>query len=410
MGESGRAVVAHQLSQEGRAMPHPNDRSLAAPKCQSFAHAATVIVAIAAPLMCPLTATAHIIEIAETGSFNTMGGRLHHAVTDGRWIAWSEHYGQQSMANLYARNIDTGQLRVVTASSPDLPGIRQGTANIWTWAWWHPQIGISDAMLVYTDRRNYPTGQNHQVRVHNLDTGADAAISPSWVNDPLLPAIDGRRVVYQHAGNWAVMGDWATHQTYWLASADYPTPDVSGDVVVWKTGNAGSDILYRNVVTGEQGVAFRAGAFEEPRNPVIDGHIVAWSMRDQSDGNGNIVRVMAYDLRTGQLTTIREHTGSGDHRSMVAVSGDIVVWEDWRDGSSDIYGYDLSTGQEFPIATGWTHQHAPSIAGDLVVWSDSSWLFGDSIGWARLVRTPEPGALTILLTAAAFSFRRFRRA
>ncbi|NMC76400.1 MAG: hypothetical protein GYA60_03795, partial [Candidatus Methanofastidiosa archaeon] len=32
-----------------------------------------------------------------------------------------------------------------------------------------------------------------------------------------------------------------------------------------------------------------------------------------------------------------------------AIYGDIVVWEDNRNGNSDIYGYNLKTGQEFPI-------------------------------------------------------------
>jgi len=50
------------------------------------------------------------------------------------------------------------------------------------------------------------------------------------------------------------------------------------------------------------------------------------------------------------------------------VSGDTVVWQDFRNGEYDIYGYDLSTGTEFPVATGAGHQLAPAISGNFVTW------------------------------------------
>jgi beta propeller repeat protein len=56
----------------------------------------------------------------------------------------------------------------------------------------------------------------------------------------------------------------------------------------------------------------------------------------------------------GSITPIyRAHefsicTNPGVQR-LLAISGDIVVWQDNRNGNWDIYGYDLSTGKEFPI-------------------------------------------------------------
>ena len=54
-----------------------------------------------------------------------------------------------------------------------------------------------------------------------------------------------------------------------------------------------------------------------------------------------------------------------------AVSGNVVVWEDWRDGNGDIYGYDVGSKQEFAIAKMADDQISPAVAGNTAVWIDS---------------------------------------
>jgi len=56
-----------------------------------------------------------------------------------------------------------------------------------------------------------------------------------------------------------------------------------------------------------------------------------------------------------------------------AISGDIVVWQDSRNmkvSGWDIYGYDLATGEEFPVCTAPGKQEAAAIDGKVVVWQD----------------------------------------
>ena len=59
------------------------------------------------------------------------------------------------------------------------------------------------------------------------------------------------------------------------------------------------------------------------------------------------------------------------------VSGNIVVWEDWRNAThtpfdnADIYGYNILTGAEFPICNNSAAQRDPRISGDIVVWTDN---------------------------------------
>ena len=53
------------------------------------------------------------------------------------------------------------------------------------------------------------------------------------------------------------------------------------------------------------------------------------------------------------------------------VSGNIVVWQDSRNGNSDIYAYNLETGEEMQITTNEARQFHPRISGNLIVWRDA---------------------------------------
>ena len=58
------------------------------------------------------------------------------------------------------------------------------------------------------------------------------------------------------------------------------------------------------------------------------------------------------------------------HQYSPAIYGDIVVWHDYRNTNSDIYGYNLKTKQEFQITTNTAGQYVPAIYCDRVVWYD----------------------------------------
>ena len=53
-----------------------------------------------------------------------------------------------------------------------------------------------------------------------------------------------------------------------------------------------------------------------------------------------------------------------------AIYGNIIVWEDSRNGNLDIYMYDLTTGQETRITTDPANQFAPAIYENKIVWHD----------------------------------------
>ncbi|NLN44732.1 MAG: PKD domain-containing protein, partial [Methanosarcina sp.] len=53
-----------------------------------------------------------------------------------------------------------------------------------------------------------------------------------------------------------------------------------------------------------------------------------------------------------------------------AIYGDKIVWQDWRNGNSDIYMYDLSTKKETQITTDELDQWLPAIYGNRIIWED----------------------------------------
>jgi beta propeller repeat protein len=102
-------------------------------------------------------------------------------------------------------------------------------------------------------------------------------------------------------------------------------------------------------------------------SPNVSGDIVVWQ-DGRTDSGGDIY---GYDLTTGTEFVIA--SGASYDQVSPAVSGDIVVWQDNRNGNQDIFGYDLAAASnpEFPICIVAGTQNTPAIDGDYVVWRDN---------------------------------------
>jgi beta propeller repeat protein len=107
-------------------------------------------------------------------------------------------------------------------------------------------------------------------------------------------------------------------------------------------------------------------------NPVVSGDIVVW----EDYRSGTNYDIYGKDLSTGQEFPICVEAHS---QSAPAISGDIVVWQDERNGGRDIYGYSLATKQEFAVCTQPGYQEYPAVSGDIIVWEDDRGGSGDDI-------------------------------
>ena len=96
--------------------------------------------------------------------------------------------------------------------------------------------------------------------------------------------------------------------------------------------------------------------------PAISGNYVVWN--DYRNVNNDSYMK---DLTTGVESSVCTETHS---QFGPAISGNYVVWMDDRNWNSDIYMKNLSTGVESSVCTETHGQSAPAISGNYVVWMD----------------------------------------
>lgn len=104
--------------------------------------------------------------------------------------------------------------------------------------------------------------------------------------------------------------------------------------------------------------------------PVISGNRVAWVHNNPAGtlttpDNSSQIRV--YDIQNGRTRSVTNGTGA---RSQPAISGDIIVWTDSRNGNLDIYAYDFARENEIHLSKNTADQNSPAIYGKKVVWRD----------------------------------------
>jgi beta propeller repeat protein len=115
--------------------------------------------------------------------------------------------------------------------------------------------------------------------------------------------------------------------------------------------------------------------------PAIYEDTVVW--QDIRNGNSNIY---GYNLSTE--TSIQITIGTAPFGP--AIFGDIIVWEDDRNKNYDIYGFDFGVNQEFRITKNKDNQMYPAIYGNIVVWSDYRGEMSDIYGYNIFTRKEFP--------------------
>jgi len=361
-----------------------------------------VLLVIAIPII--LTdASAPVWGGAEFRIPNSMWGQRTPAIS-GNIIVWSE--GHEFNTDIYAYDLVSGRVFPICANSgwltfQNFPAI---FGNIVVWRDF--RNGISDPWAV---------GANWDIYCYDLSTSQEFPICTNTA-DQGPPAISANIVVWEDGRNGDGSGDFSGSDIYGYDLAtgrEFPictavngqaSPAISDNIIVWEdwrndSGNYSNIGIYGyDLATGREFPICSNSAYKT--SPAISGNIVVWvDWRNDPNGPGDAndnPDIYGYDLSTSQEFPICTNVSC---QSAPAISGSIVVWEDWRNGSGDIYGYDLSTGREFPICINTARQVSPAVSGSIVVWED--WRYGspteaDIYGYDLSTPTIPPTAPTNL--------------
>ncbi|MCK9632761.1 MAG: hypothetical protein M0R30_14110, partial [Methanoregula sp.] len=98
----------------------------------------------------------------------------------------------------------------------------------------------------------------------------------------------------------------------------------------------------------------------------MDGSRIVWSDDRNEPGSGDIY---LFDLDLNEeipLSTARRSQYCPE------ISGDYVVWRDFRDGNPATYLYNLTSGTEYRISRDFFNAYGQQISGDLIAWKENS--------------------------------------
>ena len=158
-------------------------------------------------------------------------------------------------------------------------------------------------------------------------------------------------------------------------------PDISGNRVVWRNWSTGK-IIVHDLTTGIQTNASLQGGTVQMVTPSISGDIVVWTDYRASSDYGEIYMRdlnLTADGPVSQSPTDPAIPVVKKDKRDADIDGNIVVWVDWRNASQDQWGWwsnpdiymkDLSTGVEQPVTMDTADQYMPVVSGNRVLWMD----------------------------------------
>ncbi len=157
-----------------------------------------------------------------------------------------------------------------------------------------------------------------------------------------------------------------TSRSKYLTLEQTSTLDISGDMIVWHDNRRGNmDIYCYNLSSMGKPSADRllSSSPADETCPSISGDRVIWA--EQYEMEGYIIYL--YNLTSGDLKRVTERPAM---RRNQVISGDHIVWSQWRDTDYDICCYDIVSGNTTWITDEPRHQLWPEISGDVIAWSD----------------------------------------
>lgn len=286
---------------------------------------------------------------------------------DGDVVVWQEYWLDYGDYDIFGLDLGTSGSTEFFLSWDDNQ-VNPGISGSWV-VFQDDQYGTDDQdvyLADVTDSENiqtyyfvntYDSEINPDVHGNTIvwQANAGTAASPNWdilaadvtePNDPYIYYVD---TVETNQQSPAIYRSRIVYQDYAEFEGEY-------DWDIWS-----ADVWMKNAVTYES-VSSYIGLDEQA--PAIWGDIVVWNEPSASGDSDIYFRDLS---GSGEIKTVCINPAD---QTNPAVSGNIVVWQDYRADNWDIYGLNLTTGQEFAITNDLADQTNPAVSGTLVVWQD----------------------------------------
>jgi beta propeller repeat protein len=318
-----------------------------------------LLVLLAALLLLPVAASAWELRLTNSAADQRL------PAISGTNVVWQDN--RNGNWDIYLYEGTTGKTKQLTSDPKDQVS---------------PQI--AGHYVVWVDYRNSELMENPDIYFLDLEAGGAPEIvnSPSsiWGGYELSPAIDDADGVVVVSWYEAAEGRSECGRTFYRYmvprggpeqayqdSIMQTSPWVSGQRVVWTDLGLGG-VYFRYVLDPNTYVLERMSNESAITGLRSSGDRIVWSQYMPDEWKYNI-RICELDL-TLTNGTKSWLSPSESFQIEPAIDGDLVVWNDDRNGNYDLYLYDLGQKQERALVTAPANQWQPAIDGELVAFTD----------------------------------------
>lgn len=273
-----------------------------------------------------------------------ISGAQQHPQISGTRVVWQDNRG--GTWQIYTKDTADAVSTAVTANSAD-----------------HQYPAIDGNIIVWQDNRN----GNSDIYGYNLTSAQEFVICNDAGNQE-RPVIAGNWVAWQddRNGNWDIYAyNLAAQQPVKQITShvrDQLHPAIAGTILSWEDYRHGLGEIYTYDLTTGTETRYTIDIYNQTL-PAISGGSLVWT--DQRNSQRDIYYSPA------QNTEIRATYGTGDH-SQATLLNNVIVYTDYEAGIGDpnLSFYDTLSGLGALLTGNPARQEEPALGSDVLVWQD----------------------------------------